>query len=215
VPYQDWPEFSRQQMSLWGQWHAKAQPQHSLYAAHLRFLQQDAANIFQPANLPWIQVIGGVTQINAAGIDPELEEGVQRFGALLEGFLLYRPQVLTKSAVATVVYDNNRDRLYYGVSGYYAQLLTMQIHQTLQGRIGQLPVQPMGNDVQVNSAVPGGRLPQVCSEFKALNRALNDGAQEDDLSCWSFRVREMTPMPQCPNCRVTVDRNVLARVWTG
>jgi hypothetical protein len=65
------------------------------------------------------------------------------------------------------------------------------------------------------SLVQGGRLPQVCSEFKAMNRALNDGAQEADLSCWSFRVRQMTPIPQCPNCRVTVDRNTVARVWTG
>src|SRR5262249_123942 len=82
VPYIERQEFARQQMSLWAQWYENLQSQHSLYADHLRFLQADAVNIFQPANQGWLQAAGGVTQINAAGIAPELEEAVQRFGGL-------------------------------------------------------------------------------------------------------------------------------------
>ena len=204
-------------MALWTQWYAKCQAHahHSAYAAHRRFLTGDAVNVFQPASTPWMQTVAGILQINTAGIPPELEEGVRRFGGLLEGFLLYRPQFIVNSAVTTVTYDNQSDRLYYGISGYNPQLLNMQIAPVLAARIGQLPVQQLANNRQVHSAVLGGRSPQVCSEFKALNRALRAGANEQDLSCWTFRIREMTPMPQCANCRITVNRNHLGRVWTG
>lgn len=215
MPYDPLLQFNRQQVSLWSQWYAKRQPQHSRYAAHRHFQTLDAANIFQAAAATWLQIVAGVTQINAAGIPPELEEAVRRFGGLLEGFLLYRPRFIDKSAVAAVIYDRHHDNLYYGISGYHSGVLNMQIHPTLAARIAQLPNQPTANNVQVQSAVAGGRLPHVCSEFKALNVALQDGVQEANLSCWTFRIREMTPMPQCANCRVTVDRAALERVWTG
>jgi hypothetical protein len=215
LPYDPVLQFERQQQSLCEQWYPKRQVQHSRYAHRQIFQGLDAANLIQGAATPWIQAAAGVTQINTAGIHPELEEAIQRFGGILEGIIFYRRRFIDQSAVATVLYDNHTDRLYYGISGYYPGLLQLPVHATLTARIAQLPMIQGPNHVQVHSAVRGGRAPDVCSEFKALNMALQDGAQEVNLSCWAFRILQMTPMPQCANCRVTVDRATLGRVWTG
>jgi cytidine deaminase len=65
----------------------------------------------------------------------------------------------------------------------------------------------------VNSLVPI-RHAQTCAEFQALNTALFDGAQEQDLELWCFKAATMDPFPRCGNCRVTVPDNQLARIWT-
>lgn len=141
----------------------------------------------------------------------ELIDAIESYGALLEGTLSHVPQPIRPTAVAAVVYDTRRDRLYYGTSGFIATIPRMLVHQDLIAREQTLPlIVPHG----VRTLV-GARSPRTCSEFKALNRALLEGAHEKDLHVWTFRVRNMRPIPRCPNCRVTVATNRLGKIWTG
>jgi hypothetical protein len=88
----------------------------------------------------------------------------------------------------------------------------MQIHATLVARVHQLnPVQVQGQVIYTNVPI---RHAQTCAEFQALNDALRDGANEQNLDLWSFRARTMEPLPRCPNCCVTVPQHALRRVWT-
>src|SRR5262249_15147572 len=108
------------------------------------------------------------------------------------------------------IYDRATDKLYYAASRY---LPILQIHATLAQRVQQLPVVPGQGGILLNTLIPM-RHAQTCAEFQALNQALLDGAQEHNLDLWCFRVATMEPFPQCPNCRMTVPRTALARIWT-
>ena len=65
----------------------------------------------------------------------------------------------------------------------------------------------------MNTRVPY-RHPQTCAEFKALNWALVDGAREEDLDLWCFKMTTMEAFPRCDNCKETVPQGALARIWT-
>jgi hypothetical protein len=142
---------------------------------------------------------------------PELIDAIESYGALLECILSHMPQPIRPTAVGAVIYDTRRDRLYYGTSGFITTMPRMLVHQDLIAREQTLPlIVPLG----VRTLV-GTRSPRTCSEFKALNRALLEGAREKDPHVWTFRVRDMRPIPRCPNCRVTVSANRLGKIWTG
>jgi len=182
---------------------------------HTRWNNHDTYN---PASVPltgalppWILTNAGVVGIQTAGVLPELLASIRYYGAFVEGIIPHQPPIIRGSAGAAVIYDRTTDKLYYAVSRYLPGLL---IHGTLAARVQQLPAVHGQAGIQINTLVPN-RHAETCAEFQALNRALLDGAHEQHLDLWCFRAATMEPLPQCPNCRVTVPQTGLARVWTG
>jgi hypothetical protein len=150
-------------------------------------------------------------QIQVSGIAPELLEAIRSYGAMLEGNLTHVPPPIRPTAVGAVIYDAGRDKLYYGVSGFNSTIFRMKVDARLTAHEQTLPLAlPNGGRTAVWQ-----RSPRTCSEYKALNGALLDGANEQDLQVWAFRARDMRPIPRCPNCRVTIPDNLIGRVWTG
>ncbi len=209
MPYHPWLQFLRQKSSLFAQEYSTRAPSHSRWLDFNIYLPQDAAVLSSVE--PWMQISPQGLQIQLTGTPRDLLDAIESYGAILEGCLSHLPPAVRPSAVGAVVYDTRRDRIYYGVSGFFASMSRMMVHTGLMTREQSLPlVLPH----QMRTLV-GSRSPRTCSEFKALNRALLDGAQEHDLHVWTFRVRDMRPIPQCPNCRVTVSRSQLGRIWTA
>lgn len=144
------------------------------------------------------------------GLPSELLEGVRNFGAIFESVIRQKLAVIRPTAVGAVLYDRAAGRLYYAASRF---LPGLRIHPTLIGRVERLPAVSAKGGALINTLVPN-RHAQTCCEFQALNQALLDGARERDLELWCFRAATMEPFPRCHNCRVTVPRNQLARIWT-
>jgi hypothetical protein len=156
----------------------------------------------------WQPNVGGIIQIpiQPPAMRQELLEAIEHFGAVLQSARNIAVPPLQGSARGSVIYDVARNRLYYAVSRYVAN---MNVHQTLVNRQQQI----LGIPGQINGSL--SEWPTfVCAEFRALNKALLDGAREDDLEVWTFRARDMQPTLRCPNCCVTLPWNVLGRIWT-
>jgi hypothetical protein len=209
VPYHPWLQFLRQKASLLTQEYASRAPGHCRQSDFRIYLPQDAAIL--PSLPAWVRQTAAGLEIDVTGMASELFDAIESYEALLEGTLSHVPSIIRPSAVGAVVYDTHRDRLYYGTSGFIATMTQMRVHQDLIAREQTLPL-TVPNGVRT---LVGTRSPRTCSEFKAFNRALLDGAQEKHLHLWTFRVRDMRPIPRCPNCRVTIPTNRLAKTWTG
>jgi hypothetical protein len=157
----------------------------------------------------WLQNLGGAVTIRTEALLNEPKEAIRYFSALLES-VKGQQLFLWASAGAAVIYDRARDRIYYGISRSSPGLA---IHPTLAHRVQLLPRVLAPDGTQMNTRIPF-RHPQTCAEFKALNWALTDGAREDDLDLWCFKMKTMEPYPRCDNCRDTVPQGALARIWT-
>ena len=209
MPYHRWLQFLRQQSSLRVQQYHTRAANHSRWPDFSTYLTGDAALLLTVE--AWMQNTAGGIEIQLNGAAPELLEATRSYGAMLEGSLTHVPPPIRRTAVGAVIYDVARDRLYYGVSGFNASIARMNVHAMLTAREQGLPmILPNGGRTAVWQ-----RSPRTCSEYKALNRALFDGAHESDLHVWTFRAGDMRPIPQCANCRVTVPRSRLGRIWTG
>jgi hypothetical protein len=209
MAYHRWLQFLRQQSSLRVQQYHTRATRHSRWPDFDTFLPGDAALLL--ALEAWMQNTAAGLRIQVNGIAPELLEAIRGYGAMLEGNLSHVLPPIRPTAVGTVTYDAARDKLYYGVSGFNATIAQMNVDARLTLR-----------EQTLHLALPNGgrtavwqRSPRTCSEYKALNRALLDGANEQDLHVWAFRSRDMRPIPRCPNCRVTVTGNLIGQVWTG
>jgi hypothetical protein len=212
MPYHSWIEFRKQRAAA-----GVRGTQAALNHGYLHWPQQpaywNAFRDFDPihnANVTlltgWQPNASGVIQIPLRGMQQELLEGIEHFGAVLQRAKNIAVPPLQGSARGSVIYDGVRDRLYYAVS---RNTVNMNIHRTLVTRQQQIAAAP---------GQIGGRLapwaPHVCAEFRAFNKALQDGAQEGNLEVWTFRARDMQPTPRCPNCEFTVPWNALRRIWT-
>ncbi|AOR23440.1 RHS repeat-associated core domain-containing protein [Clostridium taeniosporum] len=80
--------------------------------------------------------------------------------------------------------------------------VTGKVYQAESGTISET-IHPL-----LKSRIPNPSLtmrpPANCAEFNAVNKALLDGAKIKDLSVATFKIREGTAFPMCPNCRVTI-----------
>jgi hypothetical protein len=212
MPYQSWNQFRRQRSSLGlpanAQEYANRPLIHSKWPNHTTF---DPADVPLLGGFPaWVLNHGGVVTITLAGVPQDLLDGLRNYGAMLESIIPRQPRIIRPSAGGTVLYDRARDRLYYGASRY---LPALAIHATLIARVQQLPLVQGHGGAMVNTLV-GTRHAHTCAEFQALNLALFDGAQEQNLELWCFKAATMEPFPRCGNCRVTVPQKGLARIWT-
>jgi hypothetical protein len=212
MPYNSWVQFRKQRDSvglpvtlpvLLNEYPIRPLV-HSRWNNWLTYDPADVLPLILPA---WVQNNGGVVTIQPPGLATELLAGIRNYGALLESSI---PQFIKLSAGGAVIYDNATDRLYYAASRF---LHGLQIHATLDARIQQLPAIQVPGRGLMNTRVPN-RHPHTCAEFKALNQALLDGAQEDQLDLWCFRAATMEPFPRCDNCQDTVPDNALRRIWT-
>jgi hypothetical protein len=215
MPYHAWREFRKQRRAAGVRGSLAA-----LVAAYWNWPQQpnnwNAFRAFDPADNAYVaQLTGwnanlqGTIQIPLAGVPQELVAAIARFGALLQTARNAHVAVppLQASARGSVLYDTVTDKLYYAVSRNQPGLI---IHPTLVARQHQIPALAG----QAAASLLPGWPSFVCAEFRALNQALLDGAQESDLEVWTFRARDMQPTLRCPNCRVTVPWNALHRIWT-
>jgi hypothetical protein len=218
MPYHAWVQFRRQRNSVGL---SVALPDllrefplrpltHSLWNNHDTYSPADVSLIEgKPA---WVQNNGGIVSIHKQGfgLAGELTEGIRNYGALLESIVHNKPRVIRGSAGGAVIHDRKTDRLYYAASRW---LPGLQIHMTLTQRVQQLPIVQGQGGIPIHTLVPS-RHAHTCAEFQALNQALWDGAQENDLDLWSFKATTMEPFPRCPNCRVTAPRAQLANIST-
>lgn len=212
MPYHSWNQFRRQRFSL-----GLPSTAHDYAIRPLNHSKLQNQATFDPADVPligamrgWLLNNGGVVTIASAGLPQELQQGLSNYGAMLESIIPRTPRIIRPSAGGAVLYDRATDRLYYGASRY---LPALAIHATLIARVQQLPLAHGHAGVMVNTLV-GARHAHTCGEFQALNAALFDGAQEQDLELWCFKAATMEPLPRCANCRVTVPESTLARIWT-
>ncbi len=216
MPYNSWIQFRRQRVSVGlpvtfgvlAQEYPVRPMCHSLWNQHDTFSPADS-----PLTIPlepWVHDSGGIITIQKSGMASELLGGVQYYGALLEALIARRPAIIRGSAGGAVLHDRSRDRLYYAASRWIPGI---SIHPTLTQRVQQLPMAQGPGGTVIPTLVPT-RHAQTCAEFQALNWALSDGAVEQNLDVWCFRARTMEPRPRCPNCRITVPRSSLGRIWT-
>jgi hypothetical protein len=215
MPYYSWPQFRRQRASL-GLPVGLAVLQQDYPLRPLIHSRWNNHDTYNPAKVPhigvlpaWMQTNSGVVPIQTGGLLPELLAGIRYYAAMLESIIPHQPPIIAGTAGGAVIYDRTTDKLYYAASRYLPGLL---IHATLTGREMQLPVVQTQTG-PIHTLVPH-RHAQTCAEFQALNAALQDGAQEQHLDLWCFKVATMEPFPRCLNCRVTVPDGALARIWT-
>jgi hypothetical protein len=216
MPYNSWVQFRRQRVSvdLPVGWNVLS---HEYPLRPLIHSQWNNHGAYNPADVPlmevmpaWAQNNGGVITIQTAGAFPELLAGIRYYAAMLERIIPHQPPIIRGTAGGAVMYDRSTDRLYYAASRWLPGLL---IHATLTARVQHLNIVQGNAGAIIYTNVPR-RHAQTCAEFQTLNHALLDGAQEQNLDLWCFRVRTMEPFPRCANCRVTVPWNALARIWT-
>ena len=215
MPYHPWNQFRTQRASVGLPVDQVVLQQRfpSRPLIHSRWNNHDTYN---PADVPligvlppWTQNNGGVVTIQTGGLLPEFLDGIRYYAAMLESIIHHQPRIIRATAGGAVIYDRTTDKLYYAASRY---LPGLQVHASLLGREQQLPV-VQTHAGPVHTLVPN-RHAQTCAEFQALNHALRDGAQEQNLDLWCFRVRTIEPQSRCANCRVTVPAHALARIWT-
>jgi hypothetical protein len=214
MPYNSWVQFRRQRASV-GLPVGLAQLSREYPIRPLIHSQWNHHDTYSPASVPfigalpaWVQNNSGIVTIQTAGVSREVLDGIRNYGAFLESII--QPRIIKATAGGAVIHDRTTDKLYYAASRW---VQGMYIHATLAARTQQLPIVQGIGGVLIHTWHPN-RHAQTCAEFQALNQALLDGAQEQNLDLWCFRARTMEPFPQCQNCRVTVPPNVLARVWT-
>jgi hypothetical protein len=97
------------------------------------------------------------------------------------------PKKSIPSATAAVV-DTKTGEVYYGTSG---NPLPTTIDEYLTERTPSPSLEPW----QVAN----------CAEFKAVNNAMLDGANIEDLEVHTVRTRTGEAFPRCKNCRITTD----------
>jgi hypothetical protein len=120
VPYHSWLQFLRQKSSLLPQEYSSRAPRHSRQSDFRNYLPQDSATLL---NLPaWTQQTAAGLEIGVTGMAPEFIDAIESYGALLEETLSHVPQPIRPTAIAAVVNDTRRDRLYYGISGFIATM---------------------------------------------------------------------------------------------
>jgi hypothetical protein len=180
MPYNSWVQFRRQRFSV-GLSTSLAALLHEYPLRPLVHKLWKNHDTFSPAEVPavlppWVQHIGGVARITTNGLPPELLEAIRYYGALLEDIIPFKPRIIRGTAGGSVIHDRRTDRLYYAVSRWRPDL---PVHPTLAARVLQLPV-VQTNVGPVNTRFPN-RHAQTCAEFQALNEALFDGAQENNL----------------------------------
>jgi hypothetical protein len=215
MPYNPWIQFRRQRASL-GLPIALPLLRQQYSLRPLTHSNWNSYNSYSPAFVPlivplpaWMQNNGGVVTIQTAAVPAELLAGVRYYSAMLEGLLPHQPPLFRASAGGAVVHDGTTDRLYYAVSRFLPDL---QIHPVLMARLNLLPLVQTAAE-PINTRIPN-RHAHTCAEFQALNLALADGAHEQDLNVWCFRVTTAEPFWRCPNCRTTVPEESIGRIWT-
>ncbi len=217
MPFDSWVQYFRQRTSC-GLPAPPGAPFQVYQARPFIHSQWNSLEAFSPAKvvligpLPdWVQNIGGAVTIRTEAFLHEPKEALRYFAALLESLRSQNPPLFRwATAGAAMIYDRARDRLYYGISRW---VMALAIHPTLVQRVNGLPLVLAPDGAQMNTRVLY-RHPHTCAEFKALNWALTDGAREQDLDLWCFKIRTMEPFPRCDNCKETVPQASLARIWT-
>lgn len=108
----------------------------------------------------------------------------QRISQLKDG--LSNSQVSRLPRATSTAVDRVTGKVYQAESGTIAEI----IHPLLKKRMPNpsLMMRPVAN----------------CAEFNAVNNALLNGSKINNLSVATYRIREGTPFPMCPNCRVTI-----------
>ena len=92
-----------------------------------------------------------------------------------------------KPTMTSAAVDIKSGAIYYGDSG---GVLPTNIHPVLAN---QMPAVSSTNWAVAN-----------CAEFKAVNSALNAGAQIENLVVTTVRVRTLTLAPMCANCQISL-----------
>jgi uncharacterized Zn-binding protein involved in type VI secretion len=96
-----------------------------------------------------------------------------------------RRPVKTSAAI-----DKKTGKVYQDDSGYPLPAKE-EIHPTLRDRMP-------------NPSLVEKHVPENCAEFKAANKALNDGAKLEDIDIYTIN-RQKNPIPRCKNCEKTTD----------
>ena len=91
-----------------------------------------------------------------------------------------------KPLKTSAVVDRRTGRVYQDDSGYPHH---ENIHPKIQSRIPDPSKEKW--------------VPQNCAEFKAVNKALRDGARIDDLEIYTVDSKTLAPAHRCKNCLVT------------
>jgi hypothetical protein len=94
--------------------------------------------------------------------------------------------------VSAIVRDRRTGQIYTGTSGNFFEPYPETIHPDLAARLPEAPV-------------VDGRAFQNCAEFKAVNKALLDGARWADLDPpIALVTKDGFPIEFCPNCQTWV-----------
>lgn len=95
-----------------------------------------------------------------------------------------------RPAKTSAAIDRKTGKIYQDDSGY-PMPTQEEIHPTLRDRIP-------------NPSLVEKHVPENCAEFKAANKALNDGAKLEDIDIYTIN-RQKNPIPRCKNCEKTTD----------
>ena len=160
-----------------------------------RFTTQDPIglaggwNLYQYAPNPtgWVDPLG----LSCASISAE--ELAQKKAQELLASATSKTQMRKLPRAISAVLDRYTGKAYYGYSG--RRTLPEIIHPLLEKRMPK----PSLEEWVANN----------CAEFKAVNKALLDGALLKNLEVHTIKLPDMVAYPMCKNCNVTIHGTIV------